>query len=130
MGWEAGVANRAKSKGTSFETLIVNYLRAHGFNRVYRPATKGGYDTGDINGLYRRDAHRQAILQAKNQKAFKFSEWLNETVAQSKQAEVGGDALPVLIVKRPRIGEANLGETFCVLRLDDLIGLLGEAGYE
>lgn len=129
--------NKAKAKGTSFETMILNYMRGKGFNRVYRPATKGLYDTGDINGIVRpgsvngdsKGTFRQAILQCKNQKTFKLSDWLNDSVLQAKQNEVGGDALPVLVVKRPRTGEKTLGDSYAVLRMDDLVSLLREAGY-
>jgi Holliday junction resolvase len=132
------MSNNAKAKGTAFETLILNYMRGKGFNRVYRPATKGVYDTGDINGIGRPGImeaadtrkFRQAIVQCKNQKTFKLADWLNDTVSQAAQAEVGGDALPILAVKRPRNGEKSLGETYCIMRLDDLIGLMREAGYE
>lgn len=123
--------NAAKQKGTAFETLVLTYMRDKGFNRVYRPATKGIYDTGDINGITRTNGRlKQAILQCKNQKTFKLSEWLNDAVTQAGQMEVGGDAIPIVVAKRPRIGEKSLGETYALLRLDDLISLLREAGYE
>jgi len=121
------MSNKNKAKGTSFETLIVKYLRGRGFHKCYRPATKGGYDTGDINGIVGRT--RQAILQCKNQKKFNLSGWLNDAVAQAQQEEVGGDALPVLVVKRPGVGEKTVGETYAVMRLEDVVTLLRDAGY-
>lgn len=121
------MGNRMKAKGTSFETLIVKYLRDRSFKRAYRPATKGGLDTGDVNGI--ASPRRQAVIQCKNQKRFNLSEWLNDTVSQSKQEEVGGNALPILVVKRPGVGEKSLGETYAILRLEDVSSLLKEAGY-
>ena len=79
------MSNRNKAKGTSFETVILKYVRPY-FSKAYRPATKGKYDTGDINGISNPD--KNAIIQCKNVKAFKLSEWLNDTVAQSEQDEV------------------------------------------
>ena len=121
------MGNKNKSKGTSFETLIVKYLRERSFKRAYRPATKGGYDTGDINGI--TGSNRQAIVQCKNQRKFDLSGWLNDAVSQAQQEEVGGNALPVLVVKRPGVGEKSLGDTYAVMRLEDLSSLLREAGY-
>lgn len=121
------MGNRMKAKGTSFETLIVKYLRDRSFKRAYRPATKGGFDTGDINGITRPT--RQAIIQCKNQKKFDLSGWLNDAVSQAQQEEVGGNALPVLVVKRPGVGEKSLGDTYAILRLEDLTSLLKDAGY-
>lgn len=121
------MGNKNKAKGTSFETLIVKYLRGRGFAKCYRPATKGGYDTGDINGIVGRA--RQAIVQCKNQRKFNLSGWLNDAVAQAQQEEVGGNAIPVLVVKRPGVGEKSIGETYAIMRLEDASSLLKEAGY-
>ena len=121
------MANTAKARGTSFETLVVRYLRPRGFRKAYRPSTSGSYDSGDTNGIAGPD--RQAIIQCKNQRKFDLSGWLNDTVSQAQQEAVGGNALPVLVVKRPGVGEKNLGDTYAILRLEDLSVLLKEAGY-
>ena len=121
------MGNKNKAKGTAFETLIVKYLRTRGFKRCFRPALTGAGDSGDVNGI--ASSRRQAIVQCKNQKKFALSEWLNDAHAQSKQQAVGSNALPVLVVKRPGVGEKNLGETYAVLRLEDLTDLMREAGY-
>jgi len=120
------VGNRNKAKGTAFETLVLRYLRPH-FKKAYRPATKGALDTGDINGI--SNEYGNAVIQCKNVKAFKLSEWLNDTVKQAEQPEVA-PALPILVVKRPGVGEKNAGDNYVVLRLSDLISLLRDAGYE
>lgn len=139
-----------KAKGTAFETQVVDYLKGKGFKNVYRPATSGGLDTGDINGIkadtaelrsYRSkrldsptyselgEHHRQAIIQNKNCKTFSLSSWLNDAVSQAKQEKVGGDALPIVVFKRPGVGTKNLGDTYALLRLEDLADLLKDAGY-
>lgn len=120
------MSNRNKAKGTSFETVILKYLRPT-FRRVYRPATKGTYDTGDINGI--SNGSYQVIFQCKNQRTFKLSEWLNDTVSQASQDEVA-PAVPVLVVKRPGVGEKNAGDNYAILRLSDLVSLLEESNYE
>jgi len=121
------MGNKNKAKGTSFETLIVRYLRSRSFKKAFRPSLSGKYDSGDINGI--ASPRRQAIVQCKNQKKFDFSGWLNDAVSQAQQEEVGGNALPILVVKRPGVGEKTLGETYAILRLEDLSSLLKEAGY-
>lgn len=121
------MGNRAKAKGTNFETLVVKYLRGRNFKKAFRPALSGGYDTGDINGIV--GPARQAIIQCKNQRKFDLSGWLNDAVSQAQQEEVGHNALPILVVKRPGIGEKSLGETYAIMRLEDVTSLLTEAGY-
>ena len=137
------MGNVNKAKGTVFETATVKHLRAKGFAGVYRPATKGKYDTGDVNGIdngFDR-GRRQVIIQCKNAKTFKLSEWLNDTVDQAGQDEVrprkysgeewqlGPTAVPVLLVKRPGVGATQMGKQYAVLQFDDLLDLLREAGY-
>lgn len=126
------MGNKNKAKGTAFEVQVLSYLREQGFLSTYRPATKGKYDSGDINGIATDPTNplpRQAIIQCKNQKAHDLSGWLNDTVEQASQDDVGGDALPVLVVKRRGVGEKNMGDTYAVLRLTDLTELLLKAGY-
>ncbi|CAB4154308.1 hypothetical protein UFOVP629_44 [uncultured Caudovirales phage] len=119
------MANPAKQKGTSFETLIRTYLNDNGFPIAHRTVLKGGGDTGDINGI-RNKENRQVAVQCKNQKAFSLSKWLNDTVEQAKNLK---GALPALVVKRPGKGEKAVGDSYAVLRLSDLVELLKEAGY-
>jgi Holliday junction resolvase len=118
------MANRAKQKGTSFETLIRQYLNDNGFPNAQRTVLKGGGDTGDINGI--KNSNRQIAVQCKNQKSFSLSAWLNDTV---EQADNLGGALPALVVKRPGKGEKALGDSYVVMRLSDLVSLLQEADY-
>lgn len=121
------MANRSKAKGTAFEVLVRDYLINKGFLHAHRPALSGGNDTGDINGVLRRDPLRQVAFQCKNQKAMNLSGWLNDTVEQAKRLN---DAVPVLVVKRVGKGEKALGDSYAVMRLEDLIELLGDAGYQ
>ena len=43
------MVNKAKIKGTTFETATVNYLRANGFPYARRLAQAGAADIGDIS---------------------------------------------------------------------------------
>jgi hypothetical protein len=120
------VANKSKAKGTSFEVLVRDYLIDKGFIHAHRPALSGGKDTGDVNGIARKETLRKVAIQCKNQKAFQLSQWLNDTVEQASRL---GGAVPALVVKRPGKGEKALGESYVVMRLEDLTDLLTEAGY-
>lgn len=120
------VSNRARAKGTAFEVLVRDYLIRKGFVNAHRPALSGGNDTGDINGIVRRSPLRKAIIQCKNAKSFQLSQWLNDTVEQAERAD---GAVPVLVIKRPGKGEKALGESYAVMRLDDLAQLLEDAGF-
>lgn len=120
------MGNKHKAKGTSFETAIREYLNAKGFVHARRTALEGGQDKGDIHGVERPSTLRKACFQCKNQKALKLSEWLNDTVEQAERLD---GALPILIAKRAGKGKKALGDSYAVMRLDDLIELLQEAGY-
>lgn len=118
------MGSKARAKGTSFETLIKEYLWSKGFKKARRSALAGAEDTGDIHGL--ESPNRPVCIQCKNDRSFNFSGWLNDTVTQAERL---GDALPVLVVKRQGKGAKSVGESYAVMRLDDLVSLLEEAHY-
>lgn len=120
------MANKNKAKGTSFEVLVRDYLISKGFIHAHRTALEGGQDKGDIHGVTRREPPRKAMFQCKNQRSFDLSGWLNDTVEQAKRLD---DAVPILVIKRPGKGEKALGDTYAVMRLDDLVQLLKDAGF-
>jgi hypothetical protein len=120
------VANRSKAKGTAFEVLVRDYLIKKGFIHAHRTALEGGQDKGDIHGIIRRATMRKVAVQCKNDKSFNISGWLNDTVEQAQRLN---DAVPVLVVKRKGKGEKALGDSYAIMRLDDLVQLLEEADY-
>jgi Holliday junction resolvase len=120
------MGNKHKAKGTSFETLVVNYLKEKGFCKARRTALQGINDSGDINGIVNRVSQSELAVQCKNQKAFDLSGWLNDTVEQAKKLN---DGVPLLVIKRPGKGAKALGDSYAVMRLDDIIRLLQEAEY-
>jgi hypothetical protein len=110
------VTNPNKAKGTRWETAIVKALSAfwrgrHGL-KPYRPAQSGPKDTGDIHGL------SPFVIQAKDDRAFRISEWLDAAV---KQAHHAGEPFGVVVVKRPR---RPVGEAYSIVRLSDLASLI------
>jgi hypothetical protein len=120
------MGNRNKAKGTAFETLVKEYLISKGFPEARRAALEGADDKGDIHGIASTETSRKVCIQCKNDKSFNISGWLNDTVEQAKRL---GDAVPALVVKRKGKGEKALGDSYVVMRLDDLVDLLQEARY-
>ena len=45
------MANPSREKGTRWENLVAGYLRDHGFPEVFRMATAGDHDAGDLGGI-------------------------------------------------------------------------------
>lgn len=120
------MANKAKQKGTAFETLVKDYLNSAGFRDAHRTALKSGADTGDINGIRNGNTGSQVAIQCKNHKTYNLSGWLNDTVEQAARLDGG---VPVLIVKRAGKGKSAVGDNYAVMRLDDLVDLLKVAGF-
>jgi len=137
------MGNKHKAKGTSFETAIREYLNANGFEKAHRTALEGGQDKGDIHGIEQTRHNsgvtivRKACIQCKNQKTFKLSEWLNDTVDQAvrldnaplSETAFRQAALPILVVKRPGKGEKSLGDSYAVMRLSDIVAILKDLGF-
>lgn len=122
------MGNKHKAKGTSFETLIVNYLKEQGFPDARRTALAGENDAGDIHGVTQKTEvpYKEVAIQCKNQKSFKLSEWLNATVSQASKLPRG---IPLLVVKRPGKGEKALGESYAIMPLEDMLKLLKDAEF-
>ena len=45
------MTNPSKAKGTRWEVAVAAFLRASGFDEVYRMAPAGEFDTGDLGGI-------------------------------------------------------------------------------
>lgn len=107
--------SKQKAKGTSFETLVVRYLRDNGFPHAERRALTGVNDMGDITGT------GPLVWECKNHAAIKLSEWMRETEQERQNADAD---YGILVVKRR--GSNKPGEQYVVLTLDAIIKLLKE----
>ena len=111
--------SRSKQKGTLAESAIVNYLRQF-WSTVERRALSGINDKGDIAGI------PKIAIEVKNQKSYKIHEWIKET----KQEQINAEAdFGILVIKPNGIGVSKVDQWWAVLTLDDLVQLLGKAGY-
>ena len=108
----------AKKAGTSFETLVANYLALHVDDRVERRRLSGLGDRGDISGL--RHMGERVVIETKNYGGqLKPTEWTEEA-----HIEAGNDDALVGIVVAKRRGTSNPGEQWVLMTLADLVALL------
>lgn len=112
------MTNRSKNIGTRFETLVVRYLQSAGFPFAERRALQGALDKGDVGGC------GNLVFECKAAKRHELSNWMNETVVETRNANAD---YGILVVKRPA---HNTGEEqYAVMRLEDMVRLLRQAGY-
>lgn len=110
--------SKNRSKGTSFETLIVRFLRDVGFPYAERRALHGNLDKGDVTGC------GPLVFECKAAKRHELSAWLAET----EQERVNASAdYGVLVVKRQ--GHGTGAEQYAIMRMEDMARLLKQAGY-
>lgn len=111
--------SRSKQKGTLAESAVADYLKST-WETVERRVLSGKNDKGDIAGI------PKIVIEVKNQKSYKFSEWLRETKIEQINAEAD---YGVLVVKPNGVGVSKVNNWWAVLPLDDLVSLLKKAGY-
>jgi hypothetical protein len=111
--------SRSKQKGTLAESAVADYLKST-WETVERRVLSGKNDKGDIAGI------PKIVIEVKNQKSYKFSEWLKETKIEQINAEAD---YGVLVVKPNGVGVSKTDQWWAVLPLEDLVSLLTKAGY-
>jgi hypothetical protein len=112
--------SKSKQKGTLAETAVADLLRKV-WPTVERRALAGVNDKGDIAGI------PKIVIEVKNQKSYKISEWLKETSQEqlNAQADYG-----ILVVKPNGVGVSRVEDWWAVIPLRDLVSLLRQAGYD
>lgn len=105
---------KAKQKGTLAETAVADYL-SKDFSSVERRVLSGANDKGDLSGV------PNSVVEIKNQKTYKFHEWLKETEQERLNA---GEDLGVLIVKPKGIGVSRVEDWWAVVPLATMTKLL------
>jgi hypothetical protein len=112
--------SKSKQKGTLAETAVADLLRKV-WPTVERRALAGVNDKGDIAGI------PKIVIEVKNQKSYKISEWLKETSQERLNAEAD---YGILVIKPNGVGVSRVEDWWTVLPLRDLITLLRQAGYD
>lgn len=108
------MVNRAKQKGTSFETLLVNYLTELGYD-AERQVLKGNKDEGDIRVRLATNGDGFNI-EAKNVRTMALGQWVDEAVVEAANA-----GRPCVVVHK-RHGKGQGGDQFVSMRLSDFLG--------
>lgn len=113
--------SKARAKGTLGENGVVNYLKEHGFKYAERRALAGSNDKGDVAGI------NGIVIEVKNHKTYKISEWIKETEIEKENASAD---FGILIVKPNGVGVSNTRKWWAVMTLEDVAALLKQAGYK
>lgn len=112
------MTNRAKQKGTWFESLIRDYLIVNWDDRIVRVPSAGSNDQGDLANFRVAGVHKVAI-ECKDHRKMELGVWLTE--AEKERANLGGVA-GIVVHKRP--GKGRAGDQYVTMTLHTLITLL------
>lgn len=113
------MTNRSKAKGTSFESLIRDYLKEEWADDIERLTLSGSKDRGDIANFRVGKGRHLLALELKNQSRMALSQWVGEAQQEAKNYNaVAG----VTCFKRK--GKAAAGEQFVVATLSDFLTIL------
>lgn len=115
------MVNRSKQKGTSTETLVVNYLRENGWPYAERRALSGSLDKGDVAGM-----PGLAIEVKYGNGTLKIGPWLTETGIERLNA--GADH-GILVVKPFGMGEKSVGSWYAVMVAADFFSLMSKVAF-
>jgi hypothetical protein len=111
----------AKAAGTRFERLIADYLADVYDDRVDRRVKTGSKDRGDIGGIRLSPAlgGGRIVIEAKNCARLNLAGWAAEA-----DIERGNDDAVAGLIAHKRHGNANPGEQWITMTVDDLVALL------
>ena len=114
------MSNPNKAKGDRAEMAARDFLRANGFPGTER--TRAGY-TRDLGDLHLSPG---ALAQVKDCRVLRWGEWLPDLAAQIENhgADVG-----FLVVKRPGLGQMQVGRWLAVMPVQQMTDLIRAAGY-
>lgn len=120
------MVNKSKQKGTSTETLVVNYLRENGWPFCERRALSGNLDKGDVAGMPGLAVEVKYAGQGTTggASALKIGPWLTETGIERLNA--GADH-GILVVKPFGMGEKSAGSFYAVMVDHDFQTLVAQA---
>jgi hypothetical protein len=113
--------SRAKEKGTSVETALVNYARHEGMLSARRVTLSGGKDKGDVELIPAMGGRRSVIAECKyTSSVVQSKSWMREldTECVNADAETG-----VLVVKYPGAGEQSAWRWLAMFSVDHWDGL-------
>lgn len=108
----------ARRKGTAWESMVVEHLRANGAPHAERRALAGAKDRGDVAGI------PGVVIECKSAARVELAAWLDEA-----ETERANDRADVGVVWIKRRGRTSPGAGFVVMSGDQFLNLLAAAGY-
>lgn len=112
------MVNRSKTKGTRWETAIVDHLRRNGAPHAERRALAGELDRGDIAGVV------GVVIEAKAEARQNLAGWLAEA-----EAERVNDRSDVAFVWAKRVGRTAAAEGYIIMTPATALHLLRVGGW-
>lgn len=103
------MTNKARSKGTSFESQAVELLKAHGYDAHRLPLSS---PDGDIGGI-------PIVIECKNHKALDLGTWLKQMLASVAHAGKPGGA-----VWHKRRGQGKIEDCYATMLVSEHLRLL------
>lgn len=110
------MSTNRKRRGRDTERLIADYWRRHGW--VYAEPQGAGSPGVDITGT------PGVAVEVKARRGLNLRDWMRQAKRNA------GHMLPALIIRLDGQGETHLDEFPVVLRHDDFMDLLKDAGYQ
>ena len=110
------VTQHRKHRGFQTQAIVARYLAAHGW--PYAMSAGAGREGSDITGVLDLDVECKARTGFSPLAAIK-----------QMQARRRTGALPFAVLRMDGTGETTIDDWPCVIRLEDLVALLREAGY-
>jgi hypothetical protein len=118
--WRCLVANRAKAKGSAWETAAVAYFRENGFPHADRLTLSGAQDRGDI----RLGDGVDVVVECKNHRSYSISEWLREAERERENASAD-----IGVVLMHLTGKSKVEDAAVVMSPATFVDLLFQANY-
>jgi hypothetical protein len=128
------MTNTARKRGTSWESEVVNTLRAAGFARAERRRLAGSHDRGDVAGVY-HSVGTSLVIECKNTKEVRLASWVDEADVEAANeaahvlATTGDDDGALGVAWAHRRGRAGAGDGYVVMTGDTFLALLRMAGF-
>jgi hypothetical protein len=120
------VRNRssAKKAGTSFETLVAEYLAMKLCDiRIERRAKSGAKDRGDIAGVM-TVAGGHVVIECKNTARDGLPQWIKEAEIERKNDDEVTGATVAGVVAHKKHGSAKAPEQYVTMTLETFVTLL------
>lgn len=106
-----------RQKGSSFERLLADYLKANGFPFADRRVKSGAKDRGDLGGVH---VHGQpVVVEAKNTTRINLGVWASEA-----EVERVNDGALVGVIAHKRHGKGRAEDQWVTMTLKDFTALL------